>query len=87
MQSILHHFRPKLAITALRKRMMSRNPKVLYLCLELLEVAANACELNFQTQIAGKDFMTVLNALVSREIDKTVLIISMLSNHSRFSTN
>lgn len=52
--------------------MMTRNPKVLYLCLELLEVAANACELNFQSQVAAKDFLMILNSLVTREMDKTV---------------
>jgi hypothetical protein len=65
---------PKHAVGILRKRMMStRNPKVIYLCLEFLEVAANGCELNFQTQVASKDFMSVLNALINRDIDKTVL--------------
>jgi len=52
--------------------MSTRNPKVIFLCLEFLEVAANACELNFQSQVASKDFMSVLNALINREIDKTV---------------
>jgi len=65
---------PKHAVGILRKRMMStRNPKVIYLCLEFLEVAANGCELNFQTQVASKDFMSVLNAMINRDIDKTVL--------------
>jgi len=56
--------------------MSTRNPKALYLCLEFLEVAANACELNFQSQVASKDFMSVLNALINREIDKTVHIFN-----------
>ena len=56
----------------IRKRIMSKNPKTVYLCLELLEVAANACELNFHTQIASKDFMVVISSLVSKEIDKMV---------------
>jgi len=63
---------PKYAIALIRKRIMSKNPKTVYLCLELLEVAANACEMPFHTQVASKDFVLVLNSIVSKEIDKKV---------------
>jgi hypothetical protein len=58
----------------IRKRIMSKNPKTVYLCLELLEVAANACEVSFHAQIASKDFMMVVGSLVSKDIDKTVTL-------------
>jgi len=63
---------PKQAMLIIRKRIMSKHPKTVYLCLELLEVAANACEISFHTQIASKDFMLVISSLVSKDIDKTV---------------
>ena len=54
---------------------MSKNPKTLFLTLELLEVASNACELPFHTQVASKDFLMLISALAAREQEQLVIFI------------
>ena len=57
---------------------MSKNPKTLFLTLELLEVAANACELPFHTQVASKDFLMLISALAAREQEQLVILTTSL---------
>ena len=64
---------PKEAIQHLKKRLVSRNPKVQYLTLDLLDYIINSTSLPFHTQVASCDFLSTLSQLYrSRDSDSQV---------------
>ena len=54
---------PKEAILCLKKRITSKNPKVQFLTLELLEFLVNNTSFSFHLQVASKDFLDILSQL------------------------
>lgn len=64
---------PKEAIQYFKKRVISRNPKVQLLTLELLDFTVCNTSLPFHTQVASKDFLATLSQLYrSRDVDSSV---------------
>ncbi len=57
--------RPKEAAKLFRKKLQLKNGKVIWLQLELLEMATFLCELPLHTQIASKEFMMQINTLLN----------------------
>ena len=54
---------PKEAIIHLKKRIISRNPKIQLLTLELLEESVRGTSLPFHTQVSSKDFLQTLSQI------------------------
>lgn len=55
---------PKQAALILQKRLVTKNPVQLNKCLSLLDYCTFACEVNFHTQLAQKDFLLRLGSLL-----------------------
>mmetsp|Transcript_19719 Transcript_19719/g.36327 ORF Transcript_19719/g.36327 Transcript_19719/m.36327 type:complete len:491 (-) Transcript_19719:6025-7497(-) len=54
---------PKEAIKVLKRRLLSRNPKVQLLTIELLDLAVDNCSLPLHNQVASKDFTSAISQL------------------------
>lgn len=77
---------PKEAIQYFKKRVISRNPKIQILTLELLEYLVANTSLPFYTQVASKDFLSSLAQVYrSRDVDSQVKqkLKDMLTNWYR----
>ncbi|OMJ75805.1 hypothetical protein SteCoe_24986 [Stentor coeruleus] len=77
---------PKEAIQFFKKRVISRNPKIQILTLELLEYLVANTSLPFYTQVASKDFLSSLAQVYrSRDVDSQVKqkLKEMLTNWYR----
>ncbi|CAG9333142.1 unnamed protein product [Blepharisma stoltei] len=58
---------PKEAIKHIKRRLLSRNAKVLMLTLELLEFMVNNSSLPFHTQVGSKDFLNTFAVMIKNK--------------------
>jgi hypothetical protein len=59
-----------------RQRLTSNQPKVMFLCLGLLDMLVDKCSTPFHKQVGGKEFMQVLiTVLNSKELPREVSFI------------
>ena len=58
-------YRAKIAVQCFKKRMASKEPKVIYLTLEVLDLAMQHCGNSLHILIGTKEFMNVLIVLLN----------------------
>lgn len=60
-------------VLRVRQRLTSNQPKVMFLCLGLLDMLVDKCSTPFHQQVGGKEFMQVLiTVLNSKELPREV---------------
>ncbi len=75
-------FRAKLAVQCFKKRFATKEPKVIALTLELLDLAMGKCGNPLHIQVCNKEFMNILVSFLNMKnlpqpVSKPIVIINV----------